>query len=325
VIEFLVDWAGVQAGELVEFLRSTYDPVWDTLDVAVVALAIYWLLLLIKGTRAVQILIGLMALVGIRLFAEFANLATLSWVFDNFLPFAPLMIVILFQADIRRALARVGRGFFPRLSERQETQILEEVVRAAGNLAASHTGGLIVLERETMLDDVVEIGVTLDAAVNKELLASIFHVSSPLHDGAVIVREGRIAHAGCILPLSLRTDLPEGLGTRHRAAIGITEESDAVVVVVSEETGTISVVAGGRLLRDCDAAELRQELTALFTRGSRGEAAEEAAEDLVEAEAVVPEAVAAEARAEQEQEQQEAGTAKGRAKRPEGADVVRMR
>lgn len=277
MIEFVLAWIAEQIRELWTFLLSTYDPVRDTVDIALVFLGVYWLLLLIKGTRAIQILVGLMALIAARLISDLAGLMTLSWILDNFLASAVLIIIVLFQADIRRALARVGRGVFPRLSQRQESQILEEVVRACQTLAQKRVGALIVLERETGLEDLIEIGTNVDAAVSKELLASLFLPYSPLHDGAVVIQQGRVAHAGCILPLTLRTDLPEGVGTRHRAAVGITEESDAVVIVVSEETGTISVVRSGEMTRDLDAPRLRVVLTDLLARGSRSEAAEESA------------------------------------------------
>lgn len=270
MIEFVVSRISEQLRELWGFLVTNYDPLWDTIDIALVFLGLYWLLLLIKGTRAVQILVGLMALIGMRLFADLAQLMTLSWILDTFLTSAVLIIIVLFQADIRRALARVGRGVFPSLSERQESQVLEEVVRASQTLAQKRVGALIVLERETGLDDLIEAGASLDAAVSKDLLVSIFLPYSPLHDGAVIIQAARIAYAGCILPLTLRTDLPEGVGTRHRAAVGITEESDAVVIVVSEETATISVVHGGRMVRDLDGPRLRVVLTDLLSRG-RGE------------------------------------------------------
>ena len=159
-----------------------------------------------------------------------------------------------------------GRGFFPRLSERQESQIVEEVVRAAQVLSARRTGALIVLERRTGLDDQVESGTPLDAAVSKELLTTIFQPTSPLHDGAVLIQQGRVSHAGAILPLTLRTDLPEGVGTRHRAAVGITEETDAAVIVVSEETGAISVVLGGEMIRGLDAPRLREVLRDALAR-----------------------------------------------------------
>jgi uncharacterized protein (TIGR00159 family) len=266
VIEYVFDLIGAQFSEVWSFLQANFDPVRDTLDVLLVAVGIYWLLLLIKGTRAIQILVGLGALIGLRVAADFLELLTLAWLLDNFLGPAVLIVVILFQADIRRGLGRLGRGFFPRLSERQESQIVEEVVRAAQALSARRVGGLIVLERRTGLDDQVEAGVPLDAAVTKELLTTIFQPSSPLHDGAVLIQQGRISHAGAILPLTLRTDLPEGVGTRHRAAVGITEETDAAVIVVSEETGSISVVMGGEMIRGLDAPRLRVVLRDALAR-----------------------------------------------------------
>lgn len=266
MIEFILEWLQQQGHEVVGFLRDNFDPVRDSIDVLIVSVAVYWLLMLMKGTRAVQILLGLLALIVLRLVADLGELVTVSWILDNFLASAALIIVVLFQADIRRLLARMGRGVFPSISDRQESQILEEVVRAAQSLAEKRVGALMVLERETGLEDLVEAGTRLDATVSKELLTSIFLPYSPIHDGAVIVTEGRITHAGCILPLTLRTDLPEGVGTRHRAAVGITEETDAVVIVVSEETGTISVVVGGQLTRNLDAPELRVVLHDLFSR-----------------------------------------------------------
>jgi uncharacterized protein (TIGR00159 family) len=247
-----------------EFVRESFHPFWDTLDVLAVALAVYWLLLLIRGTRAVQILIGLLLLLAVRVVSDWAQLATTALILDTFLSSAVLIIIVLFQHDIRRALARVGGGLFPGVSRREESQMLEEVVRAAQALAQKRVGALIVLERETGLDDLIEAGVSLDANVTKELLTSIFLPYSPLHDGAVVVKGGRIAFAGCILPLTLRDDLPEGVGTRHRAAVGITEDSDAVVVVVSEETATISVVVRGEMTRDLDAPRLREALRDLL-------------------------------------------------------------
>jgi diadenylate cyclase len=266
MIEYVFDLIGGQAEELWSFLESNFDPIRDTADVLLVAIGIYWLLLLIKGTRAIQILVGLGALIGLRVAADFFELLTLAWLLDNFLGPAVLIVVILFQADIRRGLGRLGRGFFPRLSERQESQIVEEVVRAAQALSARRIGALVVLERRTGLDDQVESGTPLDAAVSKELLTSLFQPTSPLHDGAVLIQQGRVSHAGAILPLTLRTDLPEGVGTRHRAAVGITEETDAAVIVVSEETGSISVVMGGEMIRGLDAPRLRVVLRDALAR-----------------------------------------------------------
>ncbi len=243
--------------DLVEFFNSRFDPWRDSIDILLVTAGIYWLLLLIRGTRAVQILVGLIVLIALSLVSELFELAALGMILERFLEFAVLIIVILFQNDIRRALARVGRGFFPSFSQEQELQVVEEIVRAAGDLSQRRHGALIVLERESNLGDLIEAGVPVDSLLSKELLASIFQPSSPMHDGAVLIQDGRVSSAGCILPLTLRTDLPEGVGTRHRAAVGITEETDALVIVVSEETGRIAVVLGGEMLRGLDAPRLR--------------------------------------------------------------------
>ena len=243
--------------EFWDFVSTNFDPARDVVDIVLVGLAIYWLLLLIRGTRAVQILVGLFVLIALSLASEMFQLATLGLILERFLESAVLIIIVLFQHDIRRALARVGRGFFPSVSAQQESQIVEEIVRAAQGLARKQVGALIVLQRETVLDDQIDAGTAIDASVSKELLTAIFLHSSPIHDGAVVIQEGRIGSAGCILPLTLRTDLPEGVGTRHRAAVGITEETDAVVIVVSEETATISVVMGGQMLQGLDAPRLR--------------------------------------------------------------------
>jgi uncharacterized protein (TIGR00159 family) len=266
MIEALRDLVLTQLAELRGFLESDFEVVRDTLDIALVALAIYWVLLLIRGTRAVQVLIGLGFLMLARVVAEFAGLSTVTFVLDTFLAPAVLIVVILFQSDIRRALARMGRGFSPRFTEREETRVLEEVVRACAELARRRLGGLIVFERDTRLEDLVEGGSALDAAVSKDLLVSLFLPTSPLHDGAVVISHGRILSASCILPLTLREELPEGVGTRHRAALGITEESDAIAVVVSEETSAIALAQAGELTMQLDPARLRVALRDSFAR-----------------------------------------------------------
>ena len=246
---------------------SGFDPVRDTIDIALVTFGVYWLLVLIRGTRAIQILIGLLLLLGTSLASQAFELNTLQWILDNFLASAVLIIIVLFQADIRRALARVGGGIFPSVASREETQVVEEVARAAQSLAQRGCGALIVIERETHLSDLIEAGTAVDAAVKRDVLVSLFLPQSPLHDGAIVIQAGRIAQAGCILPLTLREDLPEGVGTRHRAAVGITEESDAVVVVVSEETRALSLVVRGVLARGLDGARLREVLRDVLAGG----------------------------------------------------------
>ena len=246
--------------EISDFFWSNFDPWRDTVDILLVAAGIYWLLLLIRGTRAIQILVGLIVLIGLSLASELFQFAAVGLILEYFLSSAVLIIIVLFQHDIRRALARVGRGFFPSVSAQQESQMLEEIVRATQILSQRRVGALIVLERETALTDQIEAGTALDAEVSKELLVALFMPASPIHDGAVVLVDGRIASAGCILPLTLTTDLPEGVGTRHRAAIGVTEETDAVVVVVSEETSEISVAMSGEMIRGLDAPQLREVL-----------------------------------------------------------------
>jgi len=251
--------------EFGEFLGANFDPIRDTVDVLIVGLGIYWLLLLIRGTRAVQMLVGLVVLVAASLASQVFQLITLGWILENFLASAVLIFIVIFQNDIRRALAQMGRGFFRSSSAREELHFVEDVVRGIQSLAEKRVGSLVVVERETVLGDQIEAGTKIDAEVSKDLLVSIFQSSSPLHDGAVLIQEGRIASAGCILPLTLRDDLPEGVGTRHRAAVGITEETDALVIVVSEETGAISVVLGGEMRSDLTPSQLRTVLRTILS------------------------------------------------------------
>jgi len=255
--------------EFWEYLGVNFDPIRDTIDVLIVTFAVYWLLMLIRGTRAVQILVGLTVLIGASLAAEVFQLLTLRLILENFLSSAVLIFIVIFQNDIRRALAQVGRGFFRSTTTRVELQSIEEVVRGAQSLASKRIGAIVVIERETLLDDQIEAGTRVDAEVSKDLLMSIFQTSSPMHDGAVLIQQGRVAAAGCILPLTLRDDLPEGVGTRHRAAVGITEETDALVIVVSEETGAISVVLSGNMLTDLSGPQLRNVLHSVLSGEQR--------------------------------------------------------
>lgn len=251
--------------EFTAFFAASYTHA-DLLDMLVVAGVIYGVLMLIRGTRAVQVLGGLAALLGVRLLAGWLGFDTLIWLFDNLLGSLVLIIVILFADDIRRALARLGRRFVPRLTEWQDTRILEEVVRATQELSRRRNGALVLFERESRLADQLESAAPVDAAISKDLLVCLFQPTSPLHDGGVVIRSGRISLARAILPLTLRDDLPEDLGTRHRAAIGLTEQTDAVVVVISEETGAISVAMGGELTRGLGAPELSGVLREFLSR-----------------------------------------------------------
>jgi len=251
-------------GELEEILNNTR---WllDALDVALVAFMIYRIILLIKGTRAVQMVVGLAVVLAVYVISEIANLYTLQWLLDNFLTSIVLVIVVIFQNDIRRALMHVGRNpFFADVTYSEESKIIDELVTVTVSLASKKIGALIVIERETGLKNFLEIGVEIDAKVSSDLIAAIFLPLSPLHDGALILQNGRLKQAGCFLPLSQNPDISKTLGTRHRAAIGLTELVDAVVVVVSEETGRISVAVGGRMTRGLDSTSLRRILVRLL-------------------------------------------------------------
>ena len=239
----------------------------DTVDIALVYYIFYRLLLLIKGTRAFQMLIGLGLMVLVLIASQFLEFYTLDWLIHSFWSQIVLAVVILFQPEIRRTLARVGeRHLFRTLSPVEGSKFIEETVKAAVSMANKRIGALIVLERDTDLTTIVEMGIELDAKVTKEILVSIFLPYSPIHDGAAIIRNGRIIAAGCFLPLTLSSNLSKALGTRHRAAAGLTEEADAVVVVVSEETGEISVVMNGVIENSADAPTLRKTLSDLFIR-----------------------------------------------------------
>jgi diadenylate cyclase len=252
--------------------------VWqDTLDILVVAWVVYWLLMRIKGTRAAQMALGLLILVLAWRLSDLLELATVSFLLDNFLSSGLLILIVIFQADIRRALTRVGRGLFAS-TRTQEAHTIEEIVRACQALAQRRVGALVAIERDVQIDEFVEQGTPLDAELSRDLLISLFLPYSPLHDGAAVVRRDRIASAGCILPLAMRGNVPGALGTRHRAAIGITEETDALVVVVSEETGKISLVVGGEIREDLDGPRLRQALLEA-TGGAREPEPEKPAEE----------------------------------------------
>lgn len=235
----------------------------DAADILIITILIYWLINQIRGTRAVQMLIGLLMVAALFSASQYFELYTLSWILNNFLASILLVIVILFQADIRRALTRVGRGTLFGGDRQQRNEMIEEVARAAVLLATKRVGAIIALEREVGLNEYLEAGTRLDARVSRELLVSIFLPTSPIHDGAVVIRRGRITAAGCFLPLTTSQVVSRSLGSRHRAAIGLTEETDAAVIVVSEEEGQISLVREGRITRDMDAGSLRTTLAQL--------------------------------------------------------------
>jgi diadenylate cyclase len=244
----------------------------DVLDIVVVAALVYRVLLLIRGTRAMQMVIGLGLVFMVYQLARRMGLLTLYSLLDGLLTSLVLIVVVIFQAEIRRALMRFGgrTWWLPGASEKA-TSAIEEVVKAATMLAQKRIGALIVFEREASLEEFIQRGTPLDAMPSKELLYGLFIPSfeNPLHDGAAVIRDGRLWQAGAFLPLTSNPEIDRTLGSRHRAALGITEETDAVVLVVSEERGAISLVFNGNMVRDVDATSLREALPGLLFRRLR--------------------------------------------------------
>jgi uncharacterized protein (TIGR00159 family) len=237
----------------------------DLLDILLVAYIIYRIILLIKGTRTVQMLLGLAVLLVVYVASQVGGLFTLNWLLDNFLSSIILVIVVIFQNDIRRALMHMGRNpFFADQSFREDDKAVDELVRGCTALAGRRYGALLVVERETGINDFLEVGTEIDAKISGDLLGAVFHPQSPIHDGAIVIQRGRVSRAGCFLPLTQNPAVSPRLGTRHRAAIGLTELVDAVAIVVSEETGKISVVVSGKMTRDLDAITLRKVLRRLL-------------------------------------------------------------
>lgn len=241
----------------------------DWLDIAIMAWLAYRGLLFLRGTRAMQSLIGLAAMALIYLLADDIGLHTLHWVLDNLFVWVVLAVVILFQEDIRRALARAGGTFFGRSKRTTQAPVLEEVIRACFLLAKRKVGALIAIERTAELSPYADGAHAIDGVASTELLQSIFHPSSPLHDGAVLIDGPRVMAAGAFLPISLSKEVSRAYGTRHRAAIGLTEETDAICLVVSEERGTVSLVQAGVVVPVVDANDLRQRLREGLERGRK--------------------------------------------------------
>lgn len=245
---------------------SHFRPGWrDLIDIAIVSYIFYRLILLIKGTRAEQLVKGLIVLLIALVVSGWLGLETINWLLRGLMTVGLVAIPIVFQPELRKALEQLGRGrLFQRaiLEDEEEAfrEVLEELLKAIPVLVKKRIGALIVLERETGLKDIIETGIKIEGIVTAELLINIFMPRSPLHDGAVIIRGNIVAAAGCFLPLTENPNLSKELGTRHRAALGITEVSDAVVVVVSEETGVISLAHEGKLTRYLDEKTLRSTL-----------------------------------------------------------------
>ena len=235
------------------------------IDILLVSLSVYWLLLLIRGTTAMTVLRGAAVLIiGAFLLSQLLDLQVVEWMLRNSVTGLVIGMAIIFQPEIRRALERLGRtGLRSAVGREESLHAVDTVVRAAARMARQQRGALIVLERETGLQEVIDTGIALDAELTPELLTSVFAPGSPLHDGAVVVRRQRAVAAGCTLPLS-ESPLPTEYGTRHRAALGITERTDAVVVVVSEERGEIALASNGRMVPALDDGRLLRQLYRLF-------------------------------------------------------------
>jgi len=252
---------------MLEFFSVPHLTWTAVLDIVVVAVIIYQLLVFIKGTRAVQMALGLALIVVFFYFSRWIALETVSWMLTNILPYFVFVIIVIFQHEIRRALVRFGQApLFAGFSTINRNEFYDEIVLAVKTLATNQTGALIVIERDIGLKTYIESGIALDAALSYDLLVSIFNPSVPLHDGAVIIQNRRIAAGACFLPLTVKPRLSKELGTRHRAAIGVTEETDAVAIVVSEETGAISFAHDGEIERYLDPDTLRQRLRNAFER-----------------------------------------------------------
>jgi diadenylate cyclase len=237
----------------------------DGVDLGIITFLIYRLLQILRGSRAMQMVTGLAVIMAAFVLSRALGLFTLNWILDNFLGSIILVIIVIFQSDIRRALTRVGTAplFGAERMVQRRDDIIEDVVQTAMALAAKRFGGLIVLQREVGLNEYMEIGTRLDARVSRELMESVFLPHSPIHDGALVIQKGRITAVRCLLPLSTNPNLRKTWGTRHRAAIGLTEETDAVAIVVSEQEGTAALVVGGNVTENVDGTRLRNALREL--------------------------------------------------------------
>lgn len=237
----------------------------DVIDVLIVTFLLYKLFSLMRGTRAVHMFFGLIVLFVLSVIAQWMNLLAVNWLISSLRTVWVIAFVIIFQPELRRALSMLGQNrWFSRFVRMRESGVIPEVCKAVQELAEKKVGALVVLEKDMGLKNYVETGTTLDARVTAELIETIFTRPGPLHDGAVIIQSDRLVAAGCILPLSQDERLAPALGTRHRAALGLSEETDAVVVIVSEETGGIAYAEGGKLYRKVDLSTLRNELYTSF-------------------------------------------------------------
>ncbi len=237
-------------------------------EITILTLFVYYVLLFIKGTRAVQVLKGLFLLIITFFISQKLNLIVLNYLITIFAPIAIISLIIIFQSELRRGLARLGRSpFFISLST--DTKIPDIITDAVMSLSERKIGGIVVIEREIGLRNYISTGVIIDSLISEELIYSIFLPTSPLHDGAIIVEGDRIAATSCLLPLSQYHQISKSLGTRHRAAVGLGEETDALVIVISEETGTVSLAENGNLIRDLGAVEIKEALEDIYTQNQK--------------------------------------------------------
>jgi diadenylate cyclase len=247
-------------------LPAPWSTISVALDILLVAVVIYQVLVMIRGTRAAPMLAGVAVVAIIFYLARVGELTTLNWLISRLVPYVLFALIVVFQSEIRHVLANVGRRLRFGRGSASESDTYDDIVLAANLFSQHQTGALIVIEREIGLRTYIESGVPLDARLSYDLLATIFRPSAPLHDGAVIVQKERVAAAACFLPLSMNPVLSTQLGTRHRAGMGITEETDAIAVIVSEETGAISVAVGGKIERDLSVDQLRERLSSELRR-----------------------------------------------------------
>ena len=256
-----------------EFVYSIISEIgiFDVIDILIVAFVVYKILGFIVKTRAVQILKGVVVLLVALVMSDYFHLYTLNWMCKGAVAMGAVAVLVVFQPELRRALEAMGRGSFMRPAIRQEDKEqvkhdVNQIVRAVDEFSADHVGALIVFEGQTVLEDIAETGTVLDAAISEPLLGNIFYEGSPLHDGAVIIRKGKVHAAGCVLPLTGKQEIGKNLGTRHRAGLGITEHSDALVLIVSEETGIISMARDGRMDRFMDRKSVEKQLLDFYLK-----------------------------------------------------------
>jgi len=260
-----LDFPGDEDVPMLELIRQIR---WqDIVDIGIITFLIYRALQIVRGSRAMQMIMGLAVILVAYVSSRALGLFTLNWILDNFLGSIILVIIVIFQSDIRRALTQVGSAPLFATAERmvqRREDIIAEVVQAVVALAERHVGGLIVIEREVGLNEYMEIGTRLDARVSRELVESVFLPHSPIHDGALVIKKGRVTAVRCLLPLSTNPNLRKTWGTRHRAALGVTEETDAVAVVISEQEGTVALVVGGNVTENIDGERLSSALQDLI-------------------------------------------------------------